>query len=578
MMIGLASFFPVNFFLPFYETPIIKGQLRKPTILDPMDDAANLSHLQLVAPFKDECYIATAWDCIATCSEPWRCLNTSQTIRNRKFIMREVESIPQKQQPSNTDHNLATVILDSDNSAVNNLTFEEINNLNLTNNNSAFINSSHKISLDSETQIDNFTVFDWSSLERNEKAYTFDGAVMFDEVPDAKLDVSCEHAEWVGESCSSISSYWGFWIYVFLLMSAAIFFASTNSVTDAICCDSIKQEEDYGLQRAWGTVGWGLMGPVSGSLVDWYSGTSLSKDYTPAFLLFLGLGSIDVFICALFLKVPQFETDTDMWTKLKPILKNKRILVFFIFFILNGCFDGLIFQYLFILQEDMAKGTWWMQYIAFIQGFTLFVQCSIEAVFMFSCSWFMKRFGAQGVISLVFFLYIFRIFGHAVNAAYGNIVGTLVVELLNGPCYGLGYTAVVVFAGKVSVPGTSSTVQSVVNICYESIGYALSNFFGGILYSLVGGPIMYSIFGCISVVTFIMYNVAVRYFPPPLENDKSNQEENEIKAASMNGDATDKEEMLALNSPDTEENTITSELEGKNESSVEPLCAQASTP
>ena len=48
---------------------------------------------------------------------------------------------------------------------------------------------------------------------------------------------------------------------------------------------------DYGNQRAWGTVGWGLMGPISGLLIDLYSGDKYGKDYLPAFLILFVLGS-----------------------------------------------------------------------------------------------------------------------------------------------------------------------------------------------------------------------------------------------------------------------------------------------
>ena len=82
----------------------------------------------------------------------------------------------------------------------------------------------------------------------------------------------------------------------------------------------------------------------------------------------------------------------------------------------------------------------------------------------------MRKMGAHYVISLVFFLYIFRLLGLAIVGAYGPVWATLLVELLNGPCYGLGFTAVVIYASKLSPPGTSTTVQSVVNICYEILG------------------------------------------------------------------------------------------------------------
>ena len=61
-------------------------------------------------------------------------------------------------------------------------------------------------------------------------------------------------------------------------------------------------EGAYGAQRAWGTVGWGLMGPVAGLLVDLTS-SGPTKDYTPLFALCFGIGAADVLVSTAALKV-----------------------------------------------------------------------------------------------------------------------------------------------------------------------------------------------------------------------------------------------------------------------------------
>ena len=53
---------------------------------------------------------------------------------------------------------------------------------------------------------------------------------------------------------------------------------------------------DYGTQRLWGSVGWGLMGPIGGLVVDWWSGAAMTKDYTPAFILVFAIVGLDVLV------------------------------------------------------------------------------------------------------------------------------------------------------------------------------------------------------------------------------------------------------------------------------------------
>ncbi|MPC41532.1 hypothetical protein E2C01_035130 [Portunus trituberculatus] len=217
------------------------------------------------------------------------------------------------------------------------------------------------------------------------------------------------------------------------------------------------------------------------------------------------------------------------------------------------------------MQEEMAVGTSAMNHMKFLQGMTIFVQCGIEAPFMFINSWFMKTLGAHYVTSLVFFLYIFRLLGLAVVGAYGPVWATLLVELLNGPCYGLGYTAIVIFSSKLSPPGTSTTVQSIVNICYEILGYAAASFFGGHLFSRIGGPGLYLVGGITALIIFFLHLLSLKLLPPPEEHTEEEK--------SLENHQPGEEEKLSPD-PETKElnesSTLTVRVEEEQETSQSP--------
>nr|XP_027231850.1 uncharacterized protein LOC113823423 [Penaeus vannamei] len=437
------------------------------------------------------CFIAMSWDCIATCNQPWACLNSNMT--------------------SGADLKATHVPTDLGDVAE---------------------GGGEAEGGSSEGS--------WMVTAPNARFYRLEGSdVPPMDLVDVNITLECAGGEWKGESCISAWSYGEFWLYFLLLIIGQLCFNTANSITDAIAVDSVGEGGAFGVQRAWGTVGWGLMGPISGYLIDWWSGSSVTKDYTPAFLLVFLLGSVDILLSAATLKVPEMKSDNAMLKNLRPLLSDVRFFTFCCFVIMNGCFDGVVANFIFIMQEDMSRGTSAMSYMKFLQGFTLFVQCAIEAPFMFVYSWFLRKMGAQQVTSLVFFLYIFRLLGLSVVGAYGPAWATLLVEFLNGPCYGLGYTAIVVYAAKIS-PGTSNTVQSVVNICYESFGYATASLVGGVLYQQFGGPRMYLIFGSVSILVFLLHVLSLRFLPPPeaLTNG-------EVTRA-RRGDAHDAEEKAAL--------------------------------
>lgn len=53
----------------------------------------------------------------------------------------------------------------------------------------------------------------------------------------------------------------------------------------------------------WGVLSYGLLGAVSGLLVDWRSGDSTVRNYRPAFFLMTACGFFDLLLSAVCLKV-----------------------------------------------------------------------------------------------------------------------------------------------------------------------------------------------------------------------------------------------------------------------------------
>ncbi|XP_047470504.1 uncharacterized protein LOC125026246 [Penaeus chinensis] len=424
------------------------------------------------------CFIAMSWDCIATCTQPWACLNSNMT--------------------SGTDLKATHVPSDLGDAAEDGGEAEGV-----------------------------VSEGSWLVTAPNARFYRLEGSdVPPGELVDVNITLECTGGEWEGDACISAWNYAEFWLYFLLLIVGQLCFNTANSITDAIAVDSVGEGGAFGVQRAWGTVGWGLMGPISGYLIDWWSGSSLTKDYTPAFLLVFLLGSIDILLSAATLKVPEMKSDNAMLKNLRPLLGDVRFFLFCCFVIMNGCFDGIVANFIFIMQEDMSRGTSAMSYMKFLQGFTLFVQCAIEAPFMFVYSWFLRKMGAQP--------------GRPTASAGATAAG----EFLNGPCYGLGYTAIVRLQRlhpRFTPSGTSKQSRAR-EYMLESFrtGYATASLVGGVLYQRFGGPRMYLIFGSVSILVFMLHVLSLRFLPPP--EVPTNGEVSRAKR----GDALDAEEKAAL--------------------------------
>lgn len=81
-----------------------------------------------------------------------------------------------------------------------------------------------------------------------------------------------------------VTQYAQFWYFFLAVAISWIGMAVVVSVGDAICFDLLgKRHELYGRQRLWGAVGWGIFSLLSGTLVDFNSGTGSVKNYTVIF-------------------------------------------------------------------------------------------------------------------------------------------------------------------------------------------------------------------------------------------------------------------------------------------------------
>ena len=88
-----------------------------------------------------------------------------------------------------------------------------------------------------------------------------------------------------------------FWLFVILLSLGTICFNITNCISDAICFDVLgeNQESQYGAQRVWGTIGFGLTALIAGIAVD-FSTIDIQKSFTPAILLMVFFSCIDMYM------------------------------------------------------------------------------------------------------------------------------------------------------------------------------------------------------------------------------------------------------------------------------------------
>ncbi|XP_011259803.1 major facilitator superfamily domain-containing protein 6 isoform X2 [Camponotus floridanus] len=287
-------------------------------------------------------------------------------------------------------------------------------------------------------------------------------------------------------------STYQFHLFLWAAIISWIGMAVVVSIADAICFDLLGYERrnDYGKQKMWGSIGFGIFGISAGWLVDLLSEGQYGKDYTCIFYIMLVAMIADIIIVAVTLKKKNPECSTDepsLFRELSSVVTEGRVLVFAWWCIGAGMCTAVIWNFLFWYSEDLATNSH-VAWIKTLQGLMTGVQCFLgELPFNFLSGSILKKLGHINVMSLVLLIYAIRFMAYSVVL---NPWLFLILELLHGPSFGLCWPTMVSYGDKVTPSGTKATMQGFVGAIFEGIGVASGSFICGWMIDTFGGVIL----------------------------------------------------------------------------------------
>ncbi|HEY0601811.1 MAG TPA: MFS transporter [Herpetosiphonaceae bacterium] len=279
-----------------------------------------------------------------------------------------------------------------------------------------------------------------------------------------------------------ISQTESFSLLLVLVVLQAMFTAPISALADSATITLLgAAREQYGVQRVWGTVGWGLSTIVTGWLIA-------RVGLRGIFGLYAGLGVLAA-LSALALPRSQLA-QTDLRGAAQTLLRDRRWFVFFGCVLLIGCNSAIISSFLSLYLQDLGASS---EQIGL--GYT--IATISELPVMVLSPWLIRRWSARGLMIAGGVLYAIRT---AIYLVAPSVGWALVAQILQGPCYAALWTGGVVEAQRLAPRGLEATAQSLFGLAVFGIAAALANAVGGAIYRDLG---VMALFGTVTVTALL---------------------------------------------------------------------------
>ena len=300
---------------------------------------------------------------------------------------------------------------------------------------------------------------------------------------------------------------------VAITVGSALTSSSIGTVLDSITFALLPDKDQYGQQRLFGSLSWGLSSLVTGYLIDHYNDIWMTF-----YLYFLFMGT---FLILLFLvpslHVPKADDESEEQPLLAtPVtlfesLAQSHVILFFAMVSLLGLVYSVIGCYLFIYLTTI-----WHASSALLGATTPFsVFCELPA-FYFS-PWLLKKMGSTQMILIAHAAFLLRLglyiaLPMVLDLPKDSFV-CLFVETLHGLTFGLSWSAGMAIVQKLAPPRYQKTYIGIYCSLSNNAGGALGNLVGGWLFEQFGHVVLWSASAGIIALSCLCFLGSLWTFP-----------------------------------------------------------------
>ena len=280
------------------------------------------------------------------------------------------------------------------------------------------------------------------------------------------------------------------------LLPLVILYAFFTSPVMALADNSVMErlgprKHEYGKVRMWGAVGWGLMAPIAGSVIN-RSGL-IWGFYGFAIGLLINL------VVVLLMSVVSSQLGKPFWLSLSSFSNRRWAQLLGLAFV-GGLCMSILNNYLFLHLSGLGANETLM-------GFSLTLSTISEFIVFFFADRLIKRWKARPMLVTALFLFALRTLAYSFSVAPWQV---LALQLLHGVTFSLMWSAGVAYVNEIAPPGLGATAQGLFSGVMYGLGGGSGSYIGGLLYDSAGTVGMFRFTGLVSLLVLVLLLIVVR--------------------------------------------------------------------
>lgn len=277
-----------------------------------------------------------------------------------------------------------------------------------------------------------------------------------------------------------------------LLLPTIIFYGLCNSPIMSLSDNSVlsymgADRHYYGHVRLWGSISWGLMGWLSGILIE-----RLGPNI--AYVGFMVFMSLEVLV-ALKMPEPEFVKGVPYWDNLGRVIKDNRWVAFLVGSFLAGTAFMFITNFFYIFLKDMGAPS-------SLTGLSVASSTILEIPFFIYSAALIKKVSARGLIIFSFFILILRLL---LTSLLQNPYWGIAVNMLHGPFFSTYWAGAVNYAREIAPHGLGASAQALFAASFFGLGGIVGALLGGWLFTRFGPPVMYQTGAGLTLLGLIIF-------------------------------------------------------------------------